>query len=447
MNSINLTVGNIKKQLLLFSIPIFISTLLQQLYNIIDAVIAGRLLSDNSISAIGVAVPIYLLFVSVILGLAIGITIVIAQFYGAKQFGEIKRLISTIAIFMALLGLFMALAGIMITKPLLILSQTPNELLPDATIYLRLLFLGIPFSIFYNLLGSIMRSFGETKLPLYALIVSSVINLMLNILLVLAGVGIAGIAIATIIAQAVSGLLLFIQIRKRFPLVIPGKKELSFHWGLFKLTLKICIPIIIQQVTIFLGMLVVQGFINQFGSIHIGGMTAASRIEAFVLLPLQAFGNSLSIFAGQNFGANEMGRLKQGTRFCVLISLITAATLSMLLLFFGENLLGLIVGKNVEMIVSGYSYFRICLWFYPVNALIYGIGGMLTGVGDTIIASIYSMASILVKLIVTMILMHEMGFLAVAVASCCGWCAASTVVIVRYFSNKWKTKSVVNCTT
>jgi len=200
----SLVTGNIKKQLLLFSIPIFMSTLLQQLYNIIDAIVAGRLLTDNSISAIGVAVPIYLLFVSVILGLAIGVSILLAQFYGAKKYDEIKALTSIVAIFMAVLGVTMAIGGLIVAKPILTLIQTPAEILGDATIYLQLLFLGIPFSIFYNLLDAIMRIFGETKLPLYALILSSIINLILNIVLVLFGIGIAGIAIATILAQAVS---------------------------------------------------------------------------------------------------------------------------------------------------------------------------------------------------------------------------------------------------
>lgn len=439
----SLVTGNIKKQLLLFSIPIFMSTLLQQLYNIIDAIVAGRLLTDNSISAIGVAVPIYLLFVSVILGLAIGVSILLAQFYGAKKYDEIKALTSTVAIFMAVLGVTMAIGGLIIAKPILTLIQTPAEILGDATIYLQLLFLGIPFSIFYNLLGAIMRSFGETKLPLYALILSSIINLILNIVLVLFGIGIAGIAIATILAQAVSGAMLFVQAKKRFPAAIPAKTEIHFNRPLFALTLKICTPIIIQQMAIFLGMLIIQGFINQFGSGNIGGMTAASRIEAFVLLPLQALGNSLSIFAGQNCGANEIKRLKQGTKFCIQISLAIAVVLSILLLLFGKAALSLIVGQNSEMISSGYSYFQICLWFYPINAFVYGLGGMLTGVGDTIIASIYSTASIFVKLAVTILLIGKIGFLAIAAASCCGWCAASIVVILRYFSNKWQTKSVI----
>lgn len=144
----SLVTGNIKKQLLLFSIPIFMSTLLQQLYNIIDAIVAGRLLTDNSISAIGVAIPIYLLFVSVILGLAIGVSILFAQFYGAKKYNEIKALTSTVAIFMAVFGVTMAIGGLIIAKPILALIQTPAEILGDATIYLQLLFLGIPFSIF-----------------------------------------------------------------------------------------------------------------------------------------------------------------------------------------------------------------------------------------------------------------------------------------------------------
>ena len=438
-----LTSGNIKKQLLLFSIPIFLGTLLQQLYNVIDAVVAGRLVNDDALSAIGVSVPIYLLFVSVILGFAIGITILLAQLFGAKQTAEIKRLIATMSIFLLILGLVMAFAGAVLAKPLLRMTKTPNELLEPACTYLRMLFWGIPFSIVYNLLGAVMRSFGETKTPLYALVVSSVINLLLNVLFVKNGGGIVGIAVATIIAQAISGVYLFVQLQRKFPMTILQKEDWGFDKGLFALSLKISTPIIIQQVAVFLGMLVVQGFINRLGDPSIGGMTAASRIEAFVLLPVQALGNALSIFTGQNIGANEIKRMKQGTRFGVGASFTVTVVLSVVLLFGGKGILGLIIGNNEAMILSGYSYFQICLWFYPVNAIVYGLGGVLSGAGDTLIAGIYSFTSVMVKMIVTVFLIDRFGLLSVGIASCCGWCVASLIVAVRYKSNRWQSKAII----
>ena len=438
-----LTSGNIRKQLVLFAIPIFLGTLLQQLYNVIDAVVAGRFVSEDALSAIGVSVPIYLLFVSVILGLAIGITILLAQFFGAKQFEQIKSLISTMSIFLLVLGLVMAFGGAILAKPLLQITQTPDELLGLASVYLRMVFLGIPFSILYNLLGAVMRSFGETKMPLYALIVSSIINLVLNIIFVRNGGGVIGIAASTIISQAISGVYLLIQLRKKFPMATPMKSEFTFNKELLKLSIKICTPIIIQQLAVFLGMLIVQGFINQLGNVTIGGMTAASRIEAFILLPVQALGNALSIFAGQNIGANEEKRMKQGTRFGIMLAIVITALLSIVLLLWGKKILGLVIGNNEEMILSGYSYFHICLWFYPINALIYGLGGVLSGVGDTLIAGIHSLASILVKLLVTVLLIGKLGLLSIAIASCLGWCVASAIVIMRYKGNKWQSKAVV----
>ena len=226
-------------------------------------------------------------------------------------------------------------------------------------------------------------------------------------------------------------------------MAIPKKTEFAFNKELLKLSLKMCTPIIIQQMIVFLGMLIVQGFINQLGNASIGGMTAASRIEAFILLPVQALGNALSIFAGQNIGANEKVRMKQGTRFGIMLSIAITALLSVTLLFWGKQILGLIIGKNEEMIVSGYSYFHICLWFYPINALIYGLGGVLSGVGDTLIVGIHSLASILVKLLVTVLLIGKLGLLSIAIASCLGWCVASAIVIMRYKGNKWQSKVIV----
>lgn len=174
-----------------------------------------------------------------------------------------------------------------------------------------------------------------------------------------------------------------------------------------------------------------------------GGMTAASRIEAFILLPVQALGNALSIFAGQNIGANEKERMRQGTRFGVGLAIVITAVLSVILLFWGKAILWLIIGDNEEMILSGFSYFRICLWFYPINALIYGLGGVLSGVGDTLIAGIHSLASILVKLLVTILLIGKLGLLSIAISACLGWCVASVIVVARYSGNKWQSKAVV----
>ncbi len=295
----------------------------------------------------------------------------------------------------------------------------------------------------YNMLGAVMRSFGETKMPLYALVVSSIINLVLNIVFVINGGGVIGIAVSTIIAQAISGVYLLVQLRKKFPMAVPKRSEFVFDKKLLGISLKICTPIIIQQLAVFLGMLIVQGFINGLGNASIGGMTAASRMEAFILLPVQALGNALSIFAGQNIGANEKDRMKQGTRFGIMLSIAITALLSMILLFGGKGILGLIIGDNKEMILNGYSYFHVCLWFYPINALIYGLGGVLSGVGDTLIAGIHSLASILVKLFVTVLLIGKLGLLSIAIASCLGWCVASAIVVMRYKGNKWQSKAVV----
>ncbi len=151
----------------------------------------------------------------------------------------------------------------------------------------------------------------------------------------------------------------------------------------------------------------------------------------------------MSIFAGQNIGANEKARMKQGTRFWITLAIVITALLSIVLLLWGKKILGLIIGNNEEMILSGYSYFHICLWFYPINALIYGVGGVLSGVGDTLIVGIYSLASILVKLFVTVLLIGKLGLLSIVIASCLGWCVASAIVIMRYKGNKWQSKSVM----
>ena len=345
-----LTSGNLQKELLLFTLPIFLGSLLQQLYNVIDAVVAGRLIDSNALSAIGVAIPIYFLLISVIMGIAMGVMILLSQLYGANQEDQIKRLFSTMLIFLLFLVLIVGVGGAVFARPMLKLIKVPNEILNQGTIYLQILFLGVPFTMLYNLVGAAMRSLGDSKEPLYALLISSVINLILNLIFVSAEFGIAGIALATIFAQALSGIYLWKRMRKRFPILVLQKQDYVFDRQLFMITLKICIPMVIQQASIFLSLIMIQAIINQFGKEQIAGMTAATRIEAFILIPVHSLGNAVTIFTGQNIGAGQMERLKKGLRFSLMISIGTITLLSACMLFFGESIIGLIVGSDAQEI-------------------------------------------------------------------------------------------------
>lgn len=443
-SSNTLTTGNLQKQLILFALPILLGSLLQQLYNVIDAVVAGRLIDSNALSAIGVAIPIYLLLISIIMGIAMGVMILLSQLYGAKQEDQIKRLFSTMLIFLLFLVVFIGVFGAMIAKPLLNLIKAPNEIMNQGTIYLQILFLGLPFSMLYNLVGAAMRSLGDSKEPLYALLVSSVINLLLNLVFVSSGIGIAGIALATILAQAISGIYLWRRMRKKFPILALKKQDYVFDRHLFMTTLKLCIPMIIQQASIFLSLIMIQAVINQFGKGQIAGMTAAARIEAFILLPVQSFGNAVTIFTGQNIGAGRMDRLKKGLRFSLLISIGIITLLSVFMLFFGERIIGLIVGSDIQAVTSGNSYFTVCAWFYPLMAIMYCLAGVLEGAGDTIIAAVHSAASIFTRLAVTLILAPKLGFLAIPISTSAGWSVAAAIVCARYFHGTWKSKRFIS---
>ncbi len=439
-----LTTGNIQKQLILFALPIFLGSLFQQFYNVIDAVVAGRLIDSNALSAIGVAIPIYLLLISVIMGIAMGVMILLSQLYGANQEEQLRRLFSTMLIFLLFLVLLVGVAGAVFARPMLKLIKAPNEILAQGTIYLQILFLGVPFTMLYNLVGAAMRSLGDSKEPLYALLISSALNLVLNLMFVSVGLGIAGIALATIFSQALSGIYLWKRMRKRFPILALRKRDYVFDRHLFMITLKICIPIVIQQASIFLSLIMIQAVINQFGREQIAGMTAATRIEAFILIPVQSLGNAVTIFTGQNIGAGQMERLKKGLRFSLIVSIAVIALLSACMLFFGENIIGLIVGSDVQAVASGNSYFTVCAWFYPLVAIMYCLAGVLEGAGDTIIAAVHSAASIITRLAVTLILAPTIGFLAVAVSVSAGWGVAAAIVCARYFRDTWKSKQLIS---
>lgn len=439
-----LTSGNLQKQLILFAFPILLGSLLQQLYNVIDAVVAGRLIDSGALSAIGAAIPIYLLLISVIMGIAMGVMILLSQLYGANQEDQIKRLFSTMLIFFLFLVVFVGVSGAILARPMLKLIKAPNEILNQGTIYLQILFLGVPFTMLYNLAGAAMRSLGDSKEPLYALLISSVINLVLNLILVSAGIGIAGIAWATIFAQAVSGIYLWKRMRKKFPILALRKQDYVFDRHIFMTTLKICMPMVIQQASIFLSLILIQAVINQFGKEQIAGMTAAARIEAFILIPVQSLGNAVTIFAGQNIGAGQMERLKKGLRFSLMVSVGTITLLSVCMLLFGEHVIGLIVGSDTQAVTSGNSYFTVCAWFYPLMAIMYCLAGVLEGAGDTFIAAVHSAASIVTRLAVTVILAPMIGFPAIAVSTSAGWGVAAAVVCARYFKGAWKSKRIIS---
>lgn len=439
-----MTTGNLQKQLILFALPILLGSLLQQLYNVIDAVVAGRLIDSNALSAIGAAIPVYLLLISVIMGIAMGVMILLSQLYGANQEEQIKRLFSTMMIFLLVLVVIIGTLGAIFARPMLKLIGAPGEILHQGTVYLQILFLGVPFTMLYNLAGAAMRSLGDSKEPLYALLISSMINLVLNLIFVSSGIKIAGIALATILAQAVSGMYLWRRMRKKFPILALGKQDYVFDWHLFTATLKICIPMVIQQAAIFLSLIMIQAVINQFGKEQIAGMTAAARIEAFILLPVQSIGNAITIFTGQNIGAGQMERLKKGLRFSLMISIGTITLLSVCMLLFGERIIALIIGSDTQAVASGNSYFTVCAWFYPLMAIMYCLAGVLQGAGDTVIAAVHSAASIVARLAATVILAPMIGFPAIAVSTSIGWGVATVIVCARYFRGAWKTKQLIS---
>lgn len=431
----DLTRGNETKVMLRLVVPMIIGNLFQQLYNVADTIIVGKFIGPNALAAVGSSFSVMVLLNSIILGLCMGSSAVFSILYGAKEIDKLKNSFFISFCLIGLLTLVINLLALFYIDVILHLLNIPKEVFLDTKTYLQIIFYGIVFTSAYNYFAAIMRSMGNTLTPLIFLIISAIINIILDIVFIVPlNMGVGGAAYATIIAQAVSAIGLAIYCIRKIPIIRLKRKHMKIDMNIVKLIGNNSILSSIQQSVMNLGILMIQGLVNSFGVAAMAAFAAVVKIESFAYLPEQEFGNAFSIFIAQNHGATEQGRIRNGIRSAIKLITIYGVAVSILIILLAKPLMGIFVDTNeTEIIQIGIRYLYIVASFYILIGYLFMFYGLFRGLGKPEVSIILTVISLGTRVILayTLSSIPSMGLIGIWWAIPIGWALADIVGFYR----------------
>lgn len=437
----DLTNGSPRRVLWSFCIPLLGSIVFQQAYNIADSLVAGKFIGENALAAVGNSYEVTLIYLAFAFGCNMGCSVVVSQFFGAKDYRRVKTAVSTACIYTAAVCTVLMAAGIAGNKPLLSLIHTPQELLEDSRVYLQVYTLGLPFLFFYNVANGIFSALGDSKTPFYFLAASSTANIFMDIYFVKGlGMGVEGVAWATLLCQSVSCVPALVFVAKRIRKLHMGRAPI-FDREILRRILAIALPSTAQQSFVSVGNIIIQSIINSFGAAVIAGYAAAIKLNNLVITCLVTLGNGISNYAAQNYGARRMDRIRQGFRAGLFIMWSVALPGAALYFFGGRQVLGLFMDKPTALAMqTGLNFLRIASPFYALIAVKLVADGCLRGAGHMR----EFMADTFTDLILRVVLAAV--FSATALGATGIWCAwpvgwtAATAVALWYYRRVFSTQ-------
>lgn len=419
----DMTRGSSSKILINFALPMVLGNIFQQLYNTTDAIIVGRFIGKNALAAVGVANPIMSIAIFFIFGICLGASVLMSGLFGAGRYSELKKEVSTSLIAGIVFTLGMSLVCMLLSKWALKLIGTPADILNDANIFLKIIFGGLIFSFLYNFYSSALRAIGDSKTPLIFLVISCVINGVLCVIfIVVFKFGVAGSAIATVIAQGISSLLCIIYVYIKIPLIRLKSSELVMDKPLLKRTIQYSWVSALQQTFLYIGRLLVQGVVNPFGTNAIAAYNSVTRVDAFVLSPGDGFAASISTYSAQNKGAERQDRIVEGYKNGNIIITIYSAATAIIVFLGAEVIMKLFVSSSEKEVISiGIEYLRVMSIFYVLSGFCNIFQGLFRGIGKLRITLIATMMQISIRVSLSYILAPHLGITSVCYAIGAGW--------------------------
>lgn len=427
----NMTEGKTLSLILQFSLPLLIGNLLQQTYNIIDAAIVGQILGEDALASVGASSSVQFLVLGFCIGVCCGFGVPIAKSFGAGNMKEMRNCIFHSLVLTGVFAVVLTLSCALLCPQILHMLRTPQNIFSDAYRYLLIIFIGIPFTLLYNILSSILRAVGDSKTPFFLLAFSTVLNILLDLFcIVVLKWGCAGAAIATITAQAVSGILCFVFIKKRIPVLRLTKENMHIKRKDTLYLLKMGVPMGLQYSITAIGSMVMQSANNGLGSVYVSGFTAAMRIKQFMMCPFDAIATAVSVFCGQNLGAGKPERIKQGIRQGVLIGVGYGLFIGIVTIFGGKYLSLLFIKENaVEVLDASAKYLR-CLGFFFWSIGILNVCRMTTqGLGFSGRAIFSGMMEMIARIVVSLVFVPMFGFTAICFADQTAWISACIYIV------------------
>lgn len=441
----DLTEGSPARVLWMFSIPMFVSVIFQQLYNIADSVVAGKFAGEDALAAVGASYPVTMIFMAVAVGSNIGCAVIISQLFGAKRYGEMKTAVSTTLVAGAVISAVLMTLGLVFCPLMLKGLQTPDNIFDDGALYLNIYIGGFLFLYLYNVCTGIFTSMGDSKTPLYFLIGSSVGNIVLDLVFVIVfHWGVAGVAWATFMAQGIACLLALLALKKRVSSIKTEGPIPLFSWRMLKRISLVAVPSILQQSFISVGNIFIQGMVNSFGSSVIAGYSAAVKLNTFSITSLTTLGNGLSSFTAQNMGAGKLERVKKGFRAGLCMAWLVAGVFVVVLWGFAEPMIHIFMEEEGGLAMeTGVEFLRIVAPFYIVIAAKLTADGVLRGSGAMKEFMIATFTDLILRVIISYIWAGSMGPRGIWLSWPVGWIVAAGVSAFFYIKGDWKKTAAV----
>lgn len=439
------TEGPIGKQIIKFALPIILGNFFMQLYQMVDSVIVGQYLGKEALGAVGASMPVIFATIAMVIGIGSGASVVISQYFGAGQREKVNITSDTLHIFLLAAGVLAALIGVFFSESIFRLTSLPEEIIPQATVYLTIYLSGSFLLFGFNTIASMLRGVGDSKTPLYFLLLSAVLNVGLDMLfIVVFDWGVAGAAWATVVAQGVAYFLAIWYVNRTSEIFHINLFRLKFNRKIFRLCVNYGLPTGIQQSFVAFGAVALITISNGFGTDVVAGAAAGMRIDGLAVIPAMNFGMAIISFTGQNIGAGRLDRVRQGLKITLIYSTITCIVISAVIVLFGEAMLAMFT-NDPEVQRIGYEYLVIVSSFYVVFNAMFVLNGVLRGAGAMVAPMLFTIVALWgVRVPLSVVLSHAMGEKGIWWSIPIGWIVGLLGSYVYYKLGNWRNKSIIN---
>lgn len=434
------------RSLFFFALPMIVGNLFQQFYNMADSIIVGNLVGEDALAAVGASYSFTTVFIMIAIGGGIGASVLTSQYLGAGHYREMKSSVYTFLITFAVFSSLLAILGVVVNPTVLRLLKTPDNIMADAVSYLQIYFVGLPFMFMYNILSANFNALGRSKIPLFLLIFSSILNIVLDLWMVGSlKMGVAGAAVATVIAQGIAAVVSFaILMRLLSTYAVEGKVQ-QFRRDMFVTGVRVAIPSIVQQSIVSIGMLLTQSAVNQFGSSALAGYSAGTRLESLCIVPMIATGNAMSTFTAQNLGAGKPERVRQGYHAAYGIIIGFGALLIVVSQFFYAPIISAFVeqGESAVAFGTGTAYFRFIGLFFSFLGFKAITDGILRGAGDIKVYMLANLINLAIRVAVAQLCSPIWGIELIWYAVPMGWTANYLISYLWYRTGNWERRNLL----
>lgn len=431
----DMTKGSPIKLILVFMIPILIGNLFQQMYSMVDTAIVGQFVGVEALAAVGTTGGLVFLILGFINGLTHGFSVIISQRFGSNDEEGVKKATAMSICLSVIATIILTILCMVMAKPLLRIMNTPSDIIDNATIYVNILFGGIFATISYNLLAAILRAFGDSRTPLYFLIIASITNIVLDLVFIINfHMGVGGAALATIISQGLSAFLCFFYMRKKSTILNLEKHHYKIDKQLIRELMTVSLPMALQYSITAIGVMILQVAINDFGSTTVAAFTAGTKVEQLFVQPAMAIGMTMATYSAQNIGAREIERVRLGVKQSVILTLIVNAVAALIVIFFGIELTKLFIpADSVAALAYSQQYLNTVAMFFPILGLLFIYRFALQGLGSTVAPMFAGVMELIMRTAVAFILPGMIGYAGVCLASPFAWIGATVWLMYSYF--------------